>query len=316
MDLKPMLAIPMDKATITDWSHWAIEQKFDGHRLLVEVAPSGVTAWTRPRRHAGADGKTMAVRTLPSHLVDAMSQFPAGVYDGELLGGKTSTDVTRTDLQTSLVFVIFDVLRIGASLTTVEPYDDRRYRLEAIFECVPMRGTEADANVPAVRLAQSVALRSQADAQLFLEYIWKQGGEGAILKRRQARYAQGKRSPDFVKLKKLHTAVCTVIGFEPTRGKVLDRGLFATVLLRDDDGHETSVKTKDDLELEKFRKEWEATKAKKRLYADHVDDVQRYELRLANNHHPALGRKLRIEYQERAANGGYRHPRWDRWEDE
>jgi hypothetical protein len=32
--------------------------------------------------------------------------------------------------------------------------------------------------------------------------------------------------------------------------------------------------------------------------------------------HPAMGRLLRIEYQDIAADGGVRHPRWDRWEDE
>ena len=30
---------------------------------------------------------------------------------------------------------------------------------------------------------------------------------------------------------------------------------------------------------------------------------------------PAIGRKLRVDYQE-VTPDGYRHPRWDRWEDE
>jgi hypothetical protein len=86
------------------------------------------------------------------------------------------------------------------------------------------------------------------------------------------------------------------MGFTQSRGKIIDRGPYAAVLLRDAAGNETTVKTLNDVELDRFEQEWPST--------------------AGVEHHPAVGRKLRIEYQERTPDGSYRHPRWDRWEDE
>lgn len=292
----PMLAVPLEKAEVTNWNDWSIEEKFDGVRLIVEVTgdledgqPSyitrGVYAWTRPRKHAGSDGKTMASRQLPDHLMRAFAELPAGVYDGELLAGDTSTDVTRTDLQHELRFVVFDVLRLLDMNATRLTYTQRRALLQDMNAHGMFSGP--------LTLATSHPLTCQDDVSGFVNVVWKRGGEGAIIKRNNAPYAAGKRSPAFVKVKKLNTTVCTVVGFEATRGTVMNRGQYAKVLLEDVNGNRTSVKTKDDLELAKFNK--------------HTGSPAT---------HPALGRKLRIEYQDWTPRGGYRHPRWDRWEDE
>jgi hypothetical protein len=74
--------------------------------------------------------------------------------------------------------------------------------------------------------------------------------------------------------------------------------------LEDDRGNRTSVKTKDDFELAQFEKQALAGLQK-------VGDMV-----VAIPAHPAIGRKLRIEYQDWTPRGGYRHPRWDRWEAE
>jgi len=264
------------------------------------VNRAGVTAWTRPRKHANGSGKTMAVRALPNHLTRQLAQLPTGVYDGELMGGDTSTDVTRTDLQDSLVYVVFDVLRIGhANVQTMsEPYERRRCILEQSVFIGPA------ANLSHVKLAPSRQVTDQQFVADFVEMVWRRGGEGAILKRKKAIYQAGKRSPDFVKVKKLQTTVCTVVGFEATRGQVLNRGAFATVLLQDEHGNKTSVKTKDDAEIAAFERAWDQRSS----VTTHTDTP--------NKNHPALGRKLRIEFQDFTPEGGYRHPRWDRWEDE
>lgn len=295
--IKPMLAVPMTKGTINNWNEWAIEEKFDGHRLIVEVAGGDVTAWTRPRKHAGdVSGKSMNERVLPPHLAADLARLPEGVYDGELLGGDTSTDVTRTDLAHTLRFVVFDFLRDDAIAcnAAARPYDERRRALEYIF------GRYRQS--PVVTLARSCPVTCEQDVTAFVDAVWARGGEGAILKRRAAAYQPGKRSPDFIKVKKLLTTVCTIVGFETTRGKVLSRGAYATVLLEDAEGNRTSVKTLNDAELDAFNNEW-------REYAERTDVPMRDE-------HPAIGRKLRIEYQDWTPKGGYRHPRWDRWEDE
>jgi bifunctional non-homologous end joining protein LigD len=132
----------------------------------------------------------------------------------------------------------------------------------------------------------------------YVKSLWDLGAEGVILKRRAARYLPGKRSPDFVKVKKEQSALMTVVGFEKSRGEKIDRGPFATVVLEDARGNRTSVKTVDDDQLEAFSHEW----------ADHL-------LTCKPGGHPAIGRKLWIEYQDWTPKGGYRHPRWDRWEE-
>lgn len=293
---QPMLAAPMSKAQITDWHDWFIEEKFDGWRLIVQVEDNGdVHAWTRPRRHAGSDGKTMAYHELAEHLKPQLALLPVGVYDGELLGGDTSTDVSRTDLVHTRTFVIFDVLMMRDASTLHDygmvstPYEQRRALLDELALVVrrPSNG------MTHVRIAEAKRVTREEDVLNFVHEVWHRGGEGAILKRASSRYFPGKRRDAFVKIKKLNTAVLTVVGFEETRGTVLNRGQYATVILEDARGERTSVKTKDDLELARLNAHTGTTGT-----------------------HPALGRKLRIEYQDWTPKGGYRHPRWDRWEDE
>ena len=284
--IRPMLAVPMSKANITDWRDWSIEVKYDGVRLIVDVGRSTVTAWTRPR----GSSKEMAVRPLPAHLVKDLLCFPQGVYDGELIAGTTSTDVTRLDLEHERRFVMFDVLNLlGEERTRELPYCQRRARLMELFDGVTSLGH--------VDLAVSQQLTCKSDVTRFVKAVWDDDGEGAILKRNAARYQAGKRSPDYIKVKKESHVTMTIVGFQSTKGIVLDRGRFAIVVLEDTDGNRTTVKTKDDFELNKFEQQSVTVQ----------DDPTQ---------HPALGRKLVVEYQDRTRDGGYRHPRWDRWEDE
>lgn len=323
MTIKPMLAMPQSKANIINWNDWAVEKKFDGHRLIVYVEPGGsanvVTAWTRPRKHAAdPTGKTMVQRALPTHLVADLARLPVGVYDGELLAGikdATATDVTRTDLAHTLYFVVFDVLRFSEANhdCMCDTYEQRRVILEGVFKPRMAGGLH-------VQLAQSRNVTCEADVVAFVSDVFAGGGEGCILKRRAARYQQGKRSPDFVKIKRKQHATLAVMRFEATRGKVLKRGLFASVILRDDDGNETSCKTGDDAEIAAFQREWDALLSKRPALAAQVAAAQGREreiLRIINANHPALGRKLVVEFPMRTRTGGYQGPViWDRWEDE
>lgn len=310
MTIKPMLAVPQSKGNIIDWNDWAIERKFDGHRLVIHIEASGVTAWTRPRKHAGdPSGKTMVRRDLPPHLVAALKRLPLGVFDTEQLAGvpdATATDVTRLDLQHTLYVVVFDVMQLGGADQMRTTYDERRSKLELLLYGHYLHN-EDDPTAP-VRLAASQRVTCEGDVADFVSRIWAAGGEGAILKRRNARYQQ-KRSPDFVKIKRGEHALLTVVGFEATRGSVLNRGAFASVILQDDDGNETSCKTKDDVELEAFNKQWERVM---RLTQGTPSNLRgRY------GEHPAMGRKLWVNFPMRTRSGGYQGPViWDRWEEE
>lgn len=196
--IKPMLAVPMAKAIITNWHDWVAEEKYDGVRLLVEVTNRGVTAWTR----RGANGKNVGgdTRDLPDHMVAAFATLPVGVYDGELVGGTTSTDVTRLELRKTLRFVVFDIVDIGAHSICSWPYEQRREYLEWLAARRPdSKGRSRGESVfkdGVIELSTAIKLTNQRDVEQFVKSVWKRGGEGAILKRKAGIYHPGKRSPD------------------------------------------------------------------------------------------------------------------------
>lgn len=298
--IKPQFASPLPIGWKPAPGEWVAEQKYDGHRLVVEVrTPLFEGRSIDQLAHenvAIAWSRNGARRVLPRHVYDALAQLPVGIYDGELcVPGGRSYGVTELVQQDKLVYVAFDLLRTMSSDITGISYDDRRGMLELIFSVLDVR--------PAVVLAEQwdignwdaiVALRNQ---------MWSQDKEGLILKRRASRYCSGKRPKDWLKVKQLQSAVFEVIGFEPGRGEVNDRGPFAVVRLKDAEGRVTSCKTLNDKELAKFQKEWN-------IEMDLRDDLD------VNRFHPVIGRRLRCEFQERTPDGLYRHIRWDRWEDE
>lgn len=312
--LTPMLAAPIKKGCITTWTEWAVEEKYDGHRLLVHVTRPSVDhqmvrAFARPR----GDGRVLQ-RTLPDHLVRELAKLPPGVYDGELLGGAddaTGTDATRKDLAHRRSFVVFDLLRLGEVDVTTSTYDVRRRTLQDIFS---RRAYQPRAIDPAaLKLAPSRNVAREADVTRFVAAVWKRGGEGAILKRRDAAYYPGQRAGSkrcplaWVKLKRVSHAVLTLVGFEPSRGTVRFPGHpFAILKLRDVEGNVTTCKTPDDATLDAIEASWNEG------FGDRLVGV-------ANSvDHPWVGkRRVMIEFPKRTRTGGYQGPVvFDRWAEE
>jgi bifunctional non-homologous end joining protein LigD len=277
---EPMLASPMAAGQVLDWSDWALEEKFDGHRVLVRHHEGAVEAWSR-------GGKP---RELPAYVrAEVRRLLPPGLYDGELMAeGEVASFADVRRIGSSLYLVLFDVLECRCVPVEAKTYDERRRLLEAC-------------RIPVVqgplRLAPSMPLSSADEVSRFVAAIWERGGEGAILKRRRAPYRRGTRSPDWIKVKKRATEALTVTGFEASKGKLENRGQFAVVKLRADDGTETTVKTKNYKEITKLN--------------EHLDQW------LRTRTHPAIGRRLRVEYAYRdPRSAAFVNPRWDRWEDE
>lgn len=224
--VKPMLASAMkDDQSLGDFinNEWVMEEKFDGHRLLLVVTKDKTVAgWSRP----GHD-RPSAERKLPQHILSAAAHLPSGIYDGELrIPGGTSSDVVRLDLQDKLVLVLFDAIEIMGESIVSRPLIERRAMLDI-----------AVAHLYAEH-RDGVQIAEQGDVSLFdLQDIWARGGEGAILKRRASKYQSGWRTPDWVKVKKIDADELTIIGFE--EGKMGPQSVFK---LKHDDGRETSVK--------------------------------------------------------------------------
>lgn len=310
MKFKPMLAEKIDKlpSGTIDWPDWVAEQKYDGHRLLVEVTPTKqVIGWNRPRGKMGE----MTTRALPTHLSTVMAKLNAGVYDGELLAGDTATDVKRLDLAEERRFVMFDVLQHGKADMVDFDCDQRRRVIEAEVNALHKACPDSRS---LVECSERLNITSQSALMKWVKQIWAAGGEGVIVKKRSSKYLwrgsnSQRRSRDWVKIKRLEHFTLEVIGFEATRGTVLKRGPFAIVKLRDKEGIETTCKTKDDFELERFENDWKKTLV---LTKGHPSTA-----RGPYGEHPAMGRKLVIECGGRTRDGGYKGPViWDRWENE
>jgi len=258
---RPMLASPMINPVRgadfdVRFAGWALEEKLDGHRCIVQVRGRDVRGFSRP-----LGSRPPLERALPPHIVEQLRRFPDGDYDGELAtnSGK-AWDVVRTRERASLVYVIFDLV------TGLHDYDTRRAALLKVLRLLPP-GQEAISTV-----------LSEPPTWAAVEAIWQRGGEGAILKRRTSLYQPGRRSPDWLKVKQLHAATLTVIGYEAGRS-----GPYSTIRLRGEDGVLAKVKT-----------------------------LNQYWLRrLAANPEQFLGVALVISYQERTPSGSYRHAMFD-----
>lgn len=278
----PMLAAAMPKKPlIMTPGQWVAEQKYDGHRILVEVRGGVAAGWSRLGKY----------RQLPHHLCEAFRNVADGIYDGELFvpGGK-AYGVKELTNSAELVYVAFDILQVGAETLIDFPYWERRKRLGEII-----KNQESGSYFSALSTSPMWAVSSEREVDHILRQVWDRDGEGLILKDISMPYTPGKRPKNsWVKIKKKQSAVLTVIGFQPSRGEIVVRGPHAIVVLKDDEGNITTVKTKNDLELAKFDQQTPGFMEQ----------------------HPAIGRKLRIEFQERTADNSYREPRWDRWEDE
>lgn len=282
--INPMFAAPMPKVPLNLKSgEWYAEEKIDGHRLILQVEKGKGTAWSR-------NGLT---RILPPHLHEEIKRLPDGIYDGELYtpGGR-SYGVTEIVNGPNLAYTVFDLLQFEGVSLLEENYFKRRV---VLLETLAPRSEN-----PNIHRGWTTLVENENQLSTLLSDVWERDGEGLILKNTSSIYVPGKRPKNtWIKLKQLKTAVLTVIGFAPSRGQIVDRGPYAMIILRDEDGNITTVKTRNDEECRKLEKE-----------------APIEEFSLGGSTHPAIGRKIRIEYQERTPDGNYRHPRMDRWEDE
>jgi len=265
--VKPMLASAFPEgSTLSDFGMgWVLEEKYDGHRLLVVVKDGKVTGWSRP----GAD-RPSAERALPGGLVADAVTLPEGVYDGELvIPGGTSSDVTRLDRKDALVFIAFDAIEILGTSLLDKPLTERRAALELAVAHAPSGGR--------VRIAQQLVIGDRSVLGV-VESIWRQGGEGAILKKADSTYRSGWRTPNWVKVKAIGAAELTITGFG--EGKMGPRSVLN---LRHDDGRETTVKV---------------------LGNEMLADV---------NAHPEryLGKRCTISFMGMTTGNVWRHPQYD-----
>ncbi len=191
-DFKPMLCKAAEE--LPAGNDWSYEIKWDGHRCVARVTGSGVTLTSR-------SGHDMTAK-YPK-LMDELSRFPEGVYDGELvvLDGLNSSFTAICTASNhggdGVTFVVFDVVVANRTLT------DRRAMVAKA--CV-------DAASPWI-IASPVFFNGPE----LLEWARTNAQEGIVCKQTNGQYVENNRG-QWLKVKVRHEQEFVVVGWTPGKG--------------------------------------------------------------------------------------------------
>jgi ATP-dependent DNA ligase len=192
--IEPQLA--RGAATLPVGPQWCYEQKYDGFRAIAFVDGEQLVLQSR--------GSKDLTRYFPE------LKLPAGRYvlDGEIVidgdgPGEAfgalqqrihpaASRIERLARELPASYVAFDLLELDGVELLEEPFERRRAALEAL---------------DGVRRSEVVSDPAAAER-------WLEQTEGVVAKRLDAAYAAGKRTA-MVKVKRLRTIDCVVIGFRP-----------------------------------------------------------------------------------------------------
>jgi bifunctional non-homologous end joining protein LigD len=188
---------------------WLFEVKWDGYRVEAVVRDGRVELFTRNGRDAAAYFPGLLA---PPVWIEASE----AIVDGEVVAlddrGRPDFGLLQERLggrMGPLVYCVFDLLHLdGMSLLDV-PLEQRKQLLEQVLR--PGAGVRYAGHV----LTEGVA---------FFEAAKAQGLEGIVAKRRRGRYAPGRRSPDWLKLKVRPQQELVVGGWTPAADSAAELG--------------------------------------------------------------------------------------------
>lgn len=231
----PMLAVPSTGASNTPAQDF--RRLMATGEWLADVKMDGIRAWLL------WDGERIQFRNRNG--VDITRKYPELDFnlgpdpiwlDGEIIAIDNSFETTLTrdkqeygpNIRRMAVtdpcrFVAFDIPAYDSW-----SYVDRRATLEDFL----------DDDLLSVHLG----ITTVSDSPDFLDETRDLGLEGVIAKRKNARYAFGKRSRNWVKFKNLHRVTCLVAGYVPGTGSRADFGAMRLALI-DDSGNVVDVGT-------------------------------------------------------------------------
>ncbi|MHA6628377.1 non-homologous end-joining DNA ligase [Pseudonocardia sichuanensis] len=214
-----MLATP---GALPDGPEWLFEVKWDGMRLLADVADGRVRLSSRSERDVTANFPELAelTRLAPDVLLDGEvvlleNGVPSFAALAERMHGPVATRVARAR---PVTFMVFDVLRLYGVPLLGRPLVERRGTLERLDL----------AAVPVLSLSPTYT-----DGGALFEATRERGMEGIVAKRRDSVYRPGHRSPGWTKVTHRQTQACVVGGWRPERNSA---GRIGALLLGVPDG--------------------------------------------------------------------------------
>jgi len=207
-DYRAMLATPAE--ALPTGGGWVYEPKWDGYRALGYVRHGDVRLVSRngndlTERFSGV-AKALA-RTVRS---------PDCVVDGEVCAldaqGRPSFSAMQQGAP-ALVYEVFDLLELDGEPCVDLPLGERRARLEALLT------TGASVQLSGVF----------DDGEALLEAAKAEGLEGVMAKRAESRYAEGRRTRDWLKVKTHGRQEFVISGW--TKGHGRREGRFGSLVL-------------------------------------------------------------------------------------
>jgi bifunctional non-homologous end joining protein LigD len=210
-DYQPMLATLTD--SLPRGAGWVFEVKWDGYRAIAYLRGSDARLVSR-----NGNDLTARFATVARQLVQA-AKSPDCVLDGEVCALDDSGRSSFSAMQqgrpgTPIVYYAFDLLEVDGEPLVDLPLVERRKRLERLL----------DRRNKTVRLSEGFD-----DGAALYRAAQQQGLEGIVAKRLDSRYAQNKRTRDWLKLKTHSVQELVVAGY--TKGTGRRASTFGSLVL-------------------------------------------------------------------------------------
>jgi bifunctional non-homologous end joining protein LigD len=214
---RPMLATVAE--ALPHGGGWLYEVKFDGYRALAYVR--GGICELRSRADNDLTTRFASVATALAKVVGKRDT----VLDGEVvaLDGEGRPSFSAMQQGTGvLVYYAFDVLELDGEPTVDLPLAERKEQLHQLIG----------------RKGGKTVLYSEGfeDGEALLGAVAAQRLEGVVAKRRASKYAQGRRTRDWLKIKTFGRQEFVIAGH--TRGSGTRSGTFGSLVLGVNDGGE------------------------------------------------------------------------------
>ncbi|MCW4005413.1 MAG: non-homologous end-joining DNA ligase [Candidatus Bathyarchaeota archaeon] len=216
---KPMLAKVADKP-FTD-KNWVFEVKWDGFRALAYINDAQLSLKSRNNKE---------LKDIFPELQELENQTAQMVLDGEIIilkegnvdfqallernKSSAQTEIRFKAQRSPAVYVVFDVLeKNGESLVDLSLMERKRVLKETLQESEN------------VLLADYVEEKGEA----YFDAVMEKGLEGVMAKKKTSVYAEGLRSGNWLKIKKLRSCDCVIFGY--TKGTGARENTFGALLL-------------------------------------------------------------------------------------
>ncbi|NUS53192.1 MAG: DNA ligase [Nocardioidaceae bacterium] len=200
--MRPMLA--SKGSHVPTGSAWVHEVKWDGVRVLAEVADGRLRLWSRneneitaayPELRGLADlGRDVLLDGELVAFTDGVPRFSAIADRMHVRNVRRAQELSRVNPVTLLVF---DLLRLDGEDVMGRPLSERR----ALLESLGVQGPSWQ--VPA----------TYGDGRMLLDATEQQGLEGIVSKKLSSRYHPGRRTESWLKFPHRHTGSYVVGGW-------------------------------------------------------------------------------------------------------